>query len=512
MIPTIRFAYNNLWRKGTIYNKSDQHPQFPWEDTQLDTPSQFGRSRYGAGSGNGNFITSAGAYAGPDLVVNGGFSVNTDGWTSEFGSLASVAGGQSGNCLQITRVSGTYQNAKQQIFGLTIGSIYFLTGHVKSGTSGNEAGFIQFDMGGGNYFRRTFTSSGTWTMYTLMFKASATSGILELNKFTATAGTMLFDSVVMALYAGTNIFINFDEGGAELEGIVAVGTYNGNTLATAIAAAMNAAPGKALVYVSTYNETTAKFTISAGGNFTIRWKTGTMSGGDISDICGYSDAANDTGASSYVGDYRRIHWPFTYFDCDLLALADINFFGIINHNISSAGIISLTMSTAPDFSSGNSYDTLSYNAYAIFKFLSTINKRYIRLTIQDPTNPNPYIQVGPIWTAKYFEPSRSFSTDGYEDGGDDPSDIEFSPAGVLYAQERPFVDGVNLTFNRIDATSKAQIRALIEEVGLTRSLIAVFDSSQPNTTSMLARLDSIAYPAYAGRDLWNWSCSLKEII
>jgi len=368
----IRFAYNNLWRKGTIYNKSDQHPQYPWEDTQGDSPSQFGRSRYGAISGNGTFIIDA-----------------------------------------------------------------------------------------------------------------------------------------------NNKYIDYDEGGAELTATLILGTYTAQTLATEIARALNAIPS--LTYTAAYNETTAKFTIAASGNFTLRWNTGTHKATDVSDTIGFSDAADDTGAATYTGDFRRIHWPNVYFDNDLLALNDINFLGLINHNISSAATISIILSTTSDFSAGNTTEVLTYNAYAIYKFITLVNKQYVRVQIADPTNPNSYIQVGPVWVSKYFEPSRganviTFLEEGYEDGGDDLSEIEFTPAGVLYAQERPFVEAVNLSFRQIDATSKGQVKALIEEVGLTRSLIAVFDYTQPNTSSMLARLESIVYPAYGGNNCWDWNCSLKEMI
>lgn len=515
----IRFAYNNLWRKGTIYKRSDQHPQYPWEDTQLDTPSQFSRSRYGIGSGNGTFIVGPGTYFGPNLVTNGEFSINADGWLAQNCGLEIVAGGEAGNCLSIIRTEGAFQYARQPITGLTIGSFYFAQLYVKSGSSGNEAGFLQF-FDGTDYYIKNFTSSGTWTIYTIVFKATTTTGNLYLVKNSATPGTMLFDTVIMGLYSGGERYINFDEGGAELEGLIVIGTYDGNTLATAIAAAMNAAPGKALTYVCTYNETTAKFTISAGSNFTLRLKTGSKMGCDFSYLCGFLDTADLSGASTYTAPFSRIH-SVVYVDCDFGTLNDINFIAIINHNISSIAMVYLILSTTSDFLSNNTTISIAYNAGSIFKFFTTANKRYGRLHIEDPTNPNLYIQIGPVWTAKYFELSRqsglgpqavTFLEEGYEDGGDDPSDVEFSSAGVLYAQERPFVDGVNLAFKQIDVTSKSQVRALIEEVGLTRSLIAVFDYTQPNTSSMLARLESIVYPAYGGNNCWDWSCSLKEMI
>ena len=119
---------------------------------------------------------------------------------------------------------------------------------------------------------------------------------IERAFYTAKAGLSF---VVSAL----NNKINFDEGGAELIATVAVGTYTGTTLATAIAAAMNTAPGKALTYTCVYSTITGKFTIAAGSNFTIRWNTGTDKAIDISNLCGYPDTANSAGAKTYTS-YR----------------------------------------------------------------------------------------------------------------------------------------------------------------------------------------------------------------
>lgn len=121
---------------------------------------------------------------------------------------------------------------------------------------------------------------------------------IERAFYTAKAGLSF---VVTAL----NNKIDFDEGGAALVGTVTVGTYTGATLAAAIAAAMNAAVGKTFTYTCVYSATTspAKFTIAAGSNFTIRWNTGTNKAIDISDLCGYPDTANSTGAKTYTG-YR----------------------------------------------------------------------------------------------------------------------------------------------------------------------------------------------------------------
>jgi hypothetical protein len=114
--------------------------------------------------------------------------------------------------------------------------------------------------------------------------------------YTAKAGLSF---VVTAL----NNKIDFDEGGAALVGTVTIGTYTGATLATAIAAAMNAAVGKTFTYTCVYSTTLGTFTIAAGSNFTIRWNTGTNKAIDISNLCGYPDTANSTGAKTYTS-YR----------------------------------------------------------------------------------------------------------------------------------------------------------------------------------------------------------------
>lgn len=99
-----------------------------------------------------------------------------------------------------------------------------------------------------------------------------------------------------------NGMIDFNEGGAELTGSVPSLLYTGATLATAIAAAMTAAPGAVKTYVGAYNAATGKFTISTGTTFAILWFTGTHKATDISALCGFSDLADDTTAITYTSD------------------------------------------------------------------------------------------------------------------------------------------------------------------------------------------------------------------
>ncbi len=134
---------------------------------------------------------------GADLASNGGFTADTTGWTPDLATLASVAGGQSGNCLEMTRSSWSIQTARAALTGLTIGKLYRMTVYVKSGTSGNEPFNISVldALGATRYGLTSGVSSGSWVSYSVIITAPATSVMLSLEKNTATAGTMLFDSV-----------------------------------------------------------------------------------------------------------------------------------------------------------------------------------------------------------------------------------------------------------------------------------------------------------------------------
>lgn len=145
------------------------------------------------------------AYTGTNLCSNGGFDSDTTGWTAVDCTLASVAGGQAGNCLEVTRTGGTKQYAYYTLTGLQIGRkfpIGSISLYVKSGTSGDEAFncYIGTSPGGGGSTIGSGTTTGAWVQYSNSQVITVTAGTMYLHvtKNTATAGTMLFDTIVIA--------------------------------------------------------------------------------------------------------------------------------------------------------------------------------------------------------------------------------------------------------------------------------------------------------------------------
>jgi len=130
-----------------------------------------------------------------EKILNGGFDSDTASWGAQNCTLASVAGGQSGNCLEVTRVSDAYHGGWQIYSNLIVGVSYTFSAYVKSGTSGDEAGniaVVRTDTWAG--VATGFTSSGSWVQYSKVFTAAVTEYMFKLEKLTTTAGTMLFDT------------------------------------------------------------------------------------------------------------------------------------------------------------------------------------------------------------------------------------------------------------------------------------------------------------------------------
>jgi hypothetical protein len=128
---------------------------------------------------------------------NGAFVHDVDppnDWAGVNCTLLTIAGGQVGNCVEITRTGAGDQHVAQ-VVALTIGKIYKFSFYVKSGTSGNEAfrgkidQVVDFDIDG--------TSTANWVHYSGTFECDKVDPAIRLYKRTATAGTMLFDEVIL---------------------------------------------------------------------------------------------------------------------------------------------------------------------------------------------------------------------------------------------------------------------------------------------------------------------------
>ena len=309
------------------------------------------------------------------------------------------------------------------------------------------------------------------------------------------------------IMTSTNRKIDFDEGGAEISITLTNGTYNGQTLCTEIKTRMNAAGGQA--YTVTYDEVTAKFTISAPGNFTLRWLTGTNTLVNAALALGFTRAANSTGDKTYTSINRVIHTNASvYFDFGEAKKYDS--VALINHNISSAATITVQGADDSAFTTNLVGDSLTHADNNIFKFLAAARtKRYVRIVVTDPTNPDGYIQIGCFVVGKYLAPNRCFGP--YSEGEVDETEIEYSPSNNPFVtQERPALVNYELPFSGLNSTAVAGIRAMLKECGVRKAFWLCVDSTAAGTNSYWLKLKETTPPACEQIGYWTWTMIAEE--
>lgn len=127
----------------------------------------------------------------------------------------------------------------------------------------------------------------------------ATAGEFVNCSYNLSGVKYLFDPIEIT---SADQYLDFNDGGGEENAQVPAKFYKDPyDLAQAIADAMNALTTDTITV--TYSDSTNKFTFaSSGGTFSLLWNTGANTANTIGDKIGFSVAADDTGASSYVAD------------------------------------------------------------------------------------------------------------------------------------------------------------------------------------------------------------------
>ncbi len=138
--------------------------------------------------------TDATEALGAELVLNGSFTTDTANWTAQQSTLSSVAGGQSGNALQVQNVGAYYSYAYQAITTV-VGKLYKVNFYHKNGTGAGNL-WIGTSIGGGQLISNVSFSDADWALKTYYFTATTTTSYIRIGLATSVDGaTTLFDEV-----------------------------------------------------------------------------------------------------------------------------------------------------------------------------------------------------------------------------------------------------------------------------------------------------------------------------
>jgi hypothetical protein len=129
---------------------------------------------------------------GSNYVTNGSFDSNTSSWSYVTCTGASIAGGQSGNCHEVTYVSGSAYARNTSVTGLTAGKLYEFSFYFRLPSSGaSPSGSVSLHDGAVYVPTWGNISDAGWTKRTTKFIASTNT--LRIDCFINGAGKVLFD-------------------------------------------------------------------------------------------------------------------------------------------------------------------------------------------------------------------------------------------------------------------------------------------------------------------------------
>lgn len=128
------------------------------------------------------------------LITNGSFTSDTTSWTAVDSTLASVASGQSGNCLEITETGGTNPGQAYQDVTTIADRPYWLKFYFKQGTSSAGRALVGVSGDTDAYIDTGALTDAAWTYHErVLIPTTTTTRISLLTDDTTATETSLFD-------------------------------------------------------------------------------------------------------------------------------------------------------------------------------------------------------------------------------------------------------------------------------------------------------------------------------
>lgn len=485
---------------------------------------------------------------GSELLANPSFDGGTNSWSAEAGAtLSSIAGGQSGNCLQIT-CDGSDNPLGYSAVSVFAGGLYRFGSYVKEGT---EATYRIYMTGGdtSNYIQGE--ADGTWAYHQRFFVPSNPSYNLVLRQL-ASAGagtTLLYDeaSVKQVLTPpATGVWLESTPGAADKTLAYIQSGFNANAITdwavypaaqwraegTLVMRGFIPAVGQAdMSYCRLVAPKTAEyfFYINPSGALVIhdgssgtsvtpgfvaglsydlaaRWSssTGLMQ-------VGYklsSDAAWTWGGAGAfdggftLGSYLNLGYspgyPFQIGDIEL-------------HDSWLADPLDKSLSPwdHPDYS-----QAISVTSPHLAHFLDA-SHRHWRLELADPGNPDGALAASLLYLGDFFEPERTFAA-GFTRGTVAGRRLTTSDAGKVSGSATALATYYELSFPRMGEADADAFEAMMAAIhphlpgGLHPLFFTPF-SGQPGDTLYCLPSSHLTRRRLAG-GRWDLGLRLEEVV
>lgn len=304
--------------------------------------------------------------------------------------------------------------------------------------------------------------------------------------------------------AGRNDKIDFNDGSNKTATITAGNYATGADYATAVQTALNAVGS---TFVVTYSTTTKKFTISHTGNFTLKWSTGGNTAQQTGKDLGYSVAADQSGAASYVAPnaaYKSREWV----KFNLGSASSVQAAIAWRHNLGATDTVTVRGNasdawSAPSFAQTLTGDTNKRSAYISQSY------QWWEFLFEAQGNPADFTECGVLFLGPYTQTSVTYSVN-FPKSWKELSQLAYATHGALYRDERPQRRVWGLQWSEVLVADRDLLESEIATVKVGNCFFMAFDAVDTPTDLFYGFRPDEAQVDYVAGNYWNVSMSFAE--
>jgi len=215
-----------------------------------------------------------------------------------------------------------------------------------------------------------------------------------------------------------------------------------------------------------------------------------------------------------VDDFVAKKWRTTadtgqWIKFDLGSAKKITMAAIFGHNLTSGATITLEANASDSWGEPSYSQALTWNEKAIVEFLDQ-TYQWWRITFEDGSNPDTYLEIGRICAGEYIEPTVNVSQD-VQKQYIDPSVKQESAGRQGYAIEKEVYRVFDVMFTGIDRTQQDQLIAMFKAVKNIYMLVFALDpNNYPEEDTIYCQLTTPLQQAIGALEYGDVPLSFEE--
>jgi len=209
-----------------------------------------------------------------------------------------------------------------------------------------------------------------------------------------------------------------------------------------------------------------------------------------------TDLTDDQAVNYFPGKkWRTTADTSQWIKFDLGSAKALTCIGIFGHNFASGATVTLEGHTADSWGTPDFTQTLeivtdgnSNVLTQIVEFFASTSKRWWRITIEDGSNPDGYIEIGRIMAGAYYEFVVNYSN-GAQKTLVDPSHFQETMAHQPYVSKSVVHWRYSIAFNSMLDTQMKKLEAIVRQIGRGGPFMVSLDpTDNPTQTSIYCNI------------------------